>query len=48
MQFTKENWQWRQGYLFIFESYRFDKKIFLYICACFSLFILRSLLKDAL
>ena len=30
--YTKGKWQWRQGYLFCFESYHFDKKMFLYIC----------------
>ena len=30
--YTKGKWQWRQGYLFCFESYHFDKKMFLCIC----------------
>ena len=34
--YTKEKWQWRQGYLFWFESYHFDEKMFLYICLLFS------------
>ena len=34
--YTKGKWQWRQGYLFCFESYHFDKKMFLYICLFFS------------
>ena len=29
--YTKGKWQWRQGYLFCFESYHFDQKIFLYL-----------------
>ena len=34
--YTKGKWQWRKGYLFCFESYHFDKKMFLYICLFFS------------
>ena len=34
--YTKAKWQWRKGYLFCFESYHFDKKMFLYICLFFS------------
>ena len=30
--YRKGKWQCRQGYLFCFESYHFDKKIFLDIC----------------
>ena len=30
--YTKGKLQWRQGYLFCFESYHFDKKMFFYIC----------------
>ena len=35
--YTKEKWQCRQGYLFCFESYHFDKKMFLYICLFLSI-----------
>ena len=34
--YTKGKWQWRKGYLFCFESYHFDCKMFLYICLFFS------------
>ena len=34
--YTKGKWQWRKGYLFCFESYHFDKKMFLCICFFFS------------
>ena len=30
--YTKWKWQWRQGYLFCFVSYYFDKEMILYIC----------------
>ena len=45
--YTKGKWQWRQGYLFCFESYHFDKKMFLYI-SFFSPFDLKSSLNQKL
>ena len=30
--YTKGKWQWRQDYLFWFQPYHFDKKMFLYLC----------------
>ena len=45
--YTKGKWQWRQGYLFCFESYHFDKKMFLYICL-FSSFWSKSWLNQKL
>ena len=41
--YIKGKWQWRQGYLFCFESNYFDKKMFLYI---FSPFDLKSLVNQ--
>ena len=35
--YTKGKWQWKEGYLFCFESYHFDKKMFPYICLFFFL-----------
>ena len=34
--YTKGKWQWRQGHLFCFESYHFDKNFFLCFCLLFS------------
>ena len=45
--YTKGEWQWRQGYLFCFESDHFDKKNF-FTSAYISPFNLKSLLKGAL
>ena len=48
--YTKGKCQWGQGYLFCFESYHFDKKMFFYIftSAYFSPFNLKSLLNQKL
>ena len=45
--YTKGKWQWGQGFLFCFEWYHFDKKMFFYICL-FSPFNLKSLLNQKL
>ena len=42
--YTKGKWQWRQGYLFCFQSCHFDKGFFKF--AYFSPFDLKSLLND--
>ena len=38
--YTKGKWQWRQDYLFWFQPYHFDKKMFLYLLFLISLHLI--------